>query len=349
MIIHLLSLPNVQATRAYDLDGFQTMNRRFSTLLKGLGHTVILYAGEETDYPCDELVTTITKAEQTQLIGSNFYQHANISHENPLWKLATPRMIAAIGERKQPRDLICTIAGGSMANVTQAHPELLAVEYSVGYVGTYAPYRVYQSHAWRHLNYGAQGLGESGGRFFDTVIPGFFEVDRFPVNRPEDYVCYVGRFTPKKGLKIVCDAAQAAGVPLKLIGHGDASLITYGENLGAVPELVRNEVMSKARALICPTIYVEPFGCISPEAQLCGTPVISTDFGGFTESVAHGLSGFRCNLFGEFVRAIHDCEGLDRGVIRDRARSLYSMEVAAPQYAAYFDRLNTLWEKGWNT
>ena len=347
--VHLLSLPNVQSTWAYDLDGFNTMNLLFAEILKRLDYETILYAGEDNDAPCTELVTTITKAEQKQIIGDQLYQHANIHHDNPLWKIATPRMIAEIGKRKQPRDLICTIAGGSMAHVSMAHPDLMTVEYSIGYVGTFAKYRVYQSHAWMHLNYGAQGMGESGGRFFDTVIPGFFDTSKFPVNTPEDYVCYVGRFTPKKGIGIVCEAARLAGVPLKLIGHGDASLITYGENLGAVNEATRNDVMSKARALMCPTLYVEPFGCISPEAQLCGTPVISTDFGGFTESVDHGLSGFRCHLLGEFVRAIQDCGSLDRAAIRARAQSLYSIEAAVPQYDAYFKRLDTLWGAGWNT
>ena len=142
--VHLLSLPNVQALQRYDLDGFQTMNRRFSTVLKRLGYEVILYAGEETDYECDELVNTITYAEQKQIIGDQLYQHANIHHDNPLWKIATPRMIAEIGKRKQPRDLICTIAGGSMAHVSMAHPDLMTVEYSIGYVGTFAKYRVYQ-------------------------------------------------------------------------------------------------------------------------------------------------------------------------------------------------------------
>lgn len=347
--IFLISQPNVQSTWQYDLDGFNTLNIRFATILKRLGHEVILLGSEENDAPCDENVPCITKAEQAQLIGENAYQHANISHENPLWKLATPRMIAEIGKRKQPRDLICSIAGGSMQNVTAAHPDLMAVEYSIGYVGNYAPYRVFESTAWQHACYGAQGIVNSGGRFFDAVIPAFFDVEKFPQNTPEDYVCYVGRFIPRKGIKIVCDAAKAAGVKLKLIGHGDASLITYGENLGAVNESTRNEVMSKARALICPTVYVEPFGCISPEAQLCGTPVISTDFGGFTETVEHGRTGFRCNLFGEFVDALGRVDALDRGYVRTRARALYSMEAAQASYARYFARLDTLWQDGWKT
>ena len=347
MRVHLMALPNVQTTGAYDLDGFCTMGIRFAKVLKALGHTVILYASEENEAPCDELITVVTKAEQAKIIGNDAYQHANIHPDNPLWALANPRLITEIGKRKQPRDIICSIGGGSQQVVTMAHPELMDVEYSIGYVGNYARYRVFQSQAWRHVIYGTQHI--ECGRFFDAVIPGFFEADKFPVNTPEDYVCYVGRFVPKKGISVVCEAAKLAGVKLKLIGHGDASLITYGENLGAIHEAERNEVMSKARALICPTIYVEPYGCISPEAQLCGTPVISTDFGAFTESVEHGRTGFRCNMLGEFVSAIRQVETLDRSYIRERARRLYSMETAVLSYGAYFKRLQTLWTDGWNT
>lgn len=345
--IHLLSLPNVQSTMQFDLDGFNCMNIRFAKLLKGLGHTVLLYASEENEAPCEELITITTKAEQKSIIGAAQYQHANISHENPLWKLANPRMVTEIGKRKQPHDLICTIGGGSQQVVTQSHPELMDIEYSIGYVGNYARYRVFQSEAWRHTCYGYQRIDTC--RFFDAVIPGFFETEKFAVNTPEDYVCYVGRYIPKKGISVVCEAARLAGMKLKLIGHGDPSIITYGENLGAVNEATRNEVMSKARALICPTIYIEPYGCISPEAQLCGTPVIATDFGGFTETVEHGKTGFRCNMLGEFVSALRKLDTIDRGYVRERAQRLYSMETAAVSYERYFKRLSTLWKDGWTT
>ena len=345
--VHLLHLPNVQSTWAFDLDGFNVMNLRFARILKDLGYYVMLYASEENEAPCDELITITTQAEQRAIIGPAPYQHANISHENPLWKLANPRMAVEIGKRKQLRDLICTIGGGSQQQVTLAHPELMDIEYSIGYVGNYARYRVFQSQAWRHVCYGFQHLDV--GRFFDAVIPGFFDVAKFPVNTPEPYVLYLGRYIPKKGIAVVCEAARLAGVPLKLIGHGDASLITYGEDLGAVNEATRNEVMSKASALICPTVYIEPYGCISPEAQMCGTPVIATDFGGFTETVEHGRTGYLCNMLGEFVHAIRRVGELDRSYIRERAIRLYSMETATESYRRYFKRLSTLWTDGWNT
>ncbi len=353
MRVHLLALPNVQTTAAYDLDGFCTVTIRFAKLLKGLGHHVTLYASEENDAPCDELVTCITKAEQEQWGGSAPYQHAAIAPTNPLWRLASPRMIAAIQQRKQPKDIICTIGGGSQADVTQAHPELLAVEYCIGYEGCYSPYRVFQSQAWRHMCYGREGV-KLGGRFFDEVIPAFYETEKFPfVEKPEDYIVYVGRIIPYKGVQIACQAAKLAGVPLKFVGHGDPSqipsLITHGDYLGALPEAQRNSVIAQANALICPTIYVEPMGMIAVEAQMAGVPVISTDYGGFTESVEHGFSGYRCNLLGEFISAIKKIETLDRAQIRNRAHALYSMETGAALYANYFRRLMTMYDRGWDT
>lgn len=347
MNIHLLALPHTQTTWAYDLDGFNTATIRFATLLKRLGHTVLLYASEENDAPCDELITVVTKAEQTAVIKSDPYQYANQTQTNPLWELANPRMAREIGKRKQPRDVIALIGGGSQQPVTVQHPELLVVEYCIGYVGNFSNFRVFQSRAWQHYCYGAQKIETV--RHFDAVIPAFYETTKFPSYQPEEYLVYVGRLTPRKGISIVCEAAKAAQTPLKVIGHGNKDLVTYGEYLGALHDAEKNEVVARAKALLCPTIYVEPFGGISPEAQLCGTPVISTDCGGFVETVEHGRTGYRCNIFGEFVDAITRVGNLDRQYIRQRAQSLYSMEAGMESFRKYFNRLDTLWDKGWNT
>jgi glycosyltransferase involved in cell wall biosynthesis len=347
MRFHLLALPNTQTTRAYSLDGFSQATIRFARMMKSLGHEVVLYASEENEAPCDELVTVITKEEQRVLLGKSEYQYAAIDDRYPLWQLSNARTVEQLAKRKQPRDFVCLIGGGSQKAVLDAHPELMGVEYSIGYLGNFAKYRVFESYAWMHHCYGMQGIED--GRFFDTVIPVFFDPAEFEFRvNPEDYFLYAGRLVPRKGIQIACEAATRAGVKLKIIGHGSPELITGGhEYLGAVDVETRNNVMSRAKAVFCPTVYVEPFCCVAVEAQLCGTPVISTDFGGFTETVEQGKTGFRCSYLGEFVKALGSINSIDRTYVRDRAVKNYSIESVKWKYESYFKKLQLLWDGGW--
>lgn len=354
MRFHLLALPNSQSTKAYSLCGFCQATIRFATLLKGLGHTVILYASEENEAPCDELVMVITKEEQETLLAATKpeptpYQYAYIEEWSPIWQLANARMIKAIGKRKQPKDFICSIGGASQKSVADAHPEMMFVEYSIGYNGSFSKYRVFESRAWQHTIYGAQQIND--GRYYDAVIPLFYDPAEFPCQeQKEPFALYVGRLIPRKGVVIACRAAEAAGVPLKVIGHGDKAMVTHGaEYLGAVDSVERNKWMARAQCVLTPTMYIEPFNQVAVEAQLCGTPVVATDFGGFTETIKHGHTGFRCNYLGEFAQAINDCTKLKPSYIRSRAVEKYSIEAVAPQYQKYFERLMMLWDKGWDT
>lgn len=352
MRFHLVALPNVQTTRAYSLDGFCMATIRFVKLLKSLGHHVTLYASEENEAPCDELVTVIKKEEQKVLLDGLEYQHAALFNRGyPLWALANNRTIIEIAKRKQPKDFICIIGGTSQEPIANAHPDLMTVEYSIGYVSSFSNYRVYESHYWRAVTHGTQNMVD--GRFFDDVIPLFFDETEFKFREKgerDPVALYVGRLVPKKGLSIACQAAAAAGVKLKVIGHGDQSLITHGaEYLGALSMEDRNEWMSRASVLIAPTTYIEPFGSTAVEAQMAGTPVVATDFGGFVETVEHGKTGYRCNYLGEFAKGISAAMHLDNHYVRDRAVANYSITALAPRYQAYFERLLTLWDRGFDT
>jgi glycosyltransferase involved in cell wall biosynthesis len=349
MRFHLLALPNVQTTKAYSLDGFCSATIRFAKVLEKIGSEVILYASEENEAPCNELVKVITKEEQKVLLDGIEYQYAGLHNRAyPLWALANNRTIAEIHKRKQPRDLILTIGGTSHKPIADSHPDLMTVEYSIGYVSSFSKYRVYESHYWRAMTHGAQN--EWDGRFFDDVIPLFFDPSEFRYNpNPEPFALFVGRVIPKKGIGIVCEACRQAGIPLKVIGHGDPSLVTYGEYLGTLPDTERNEWMANASVLLAPTTYVEPFGSTVVEAAMCGTPAITTDFGAFVETVEHGVTGFRCRYLGEFVQAIRRIREINRSIVARRANEKYSLDAVVPQYAAYFNRLELLWSEGFNS
>jgi glycosyltransferase involved in cell wall biosynthesis len=106
-------------------------------------------------------------------------------------------------------------------------------------------------------------------------------------------------------------------------------------------------MLAGARAVLCPSVYVEPFGGVAVEAMLSGTPVLASPFGAFSETVSHGTSGFLCHTLGDFRAAVEAVGDLDRKAVRDWALERFTLEVCAPQYGRWIDRLSTLYGKGW--
>ena len=51
-------------------------------------------------------------------------------------------------------------------------------------------------------------------------------------------------------------------------------------------------LLSRARCLLFPLQWPEPFGIVMAEAMACGTPVVALDEGSVPEVVEHGVTGF---------------------------------------------------------
>ena len=253
--------------------------------------------------------------------------------------------------RSQVGDYLCIIGGNAQQPIADCFPEMTTVEFGIGYEGTFADFRVFESYAWMHTVYGyQQGAHGANGHFYDRVIPNSFELEDFPEGSGGDYLLYVGRLTERKGLQILCDLAARIPIPIKVAGEGDTSLLPKrAEYVGLVGPAQRAKLMGGARALICPTLYLEPFGGVNVEAQLCGTPVITTDWGGFTETVEDGVTGLRCHTLGEFCSAAYEVADFDRAYIRERAIGLYSTDEVKFAYEDYFERLEMLKGRGWYT
>jgi glycosyltransferase involved in cell wall biosynthesis len=225
----------------------------------------------------------------------------------------------------------------------------MTVEFGVGYGGTFTQKRVFESYAWMHTVYGAQSMNKPhdiDGNYWDTVIPGYLDPAMFPFEEEkDDYFLFIGRLVERKGFRIAADVCFDLGARLIVAGQGEPPLGC--EYAGIVGPRERGLLMSKAKAVFVPTQYIEPFGNVNVEAQACGTPVITTDWGAFTETVVQGVTGYRCRTFGEFKAAAQNVGTLDPKIIRDRAVSLYSMDTIAKRYEEYFTRLLLLWGDGW--
>lgn len=328
--------------------GFTEKVRKFCDMMTGLGHEVLLYAGERNEAAVAEHVVCISEVERRAASPVNL---SNIPWDAtlPEWATFLGNVIGEIGGRKRGGDFLCMIGGVTNKPIVDAHPDLLPVEFGVGYAGVFAPFRVWESYAWMHTVNGASSSSPSEvrPRFYDTVIPSFFEVSMFPVGAGGDGFLFMGRMVETKGYHIAEQVCQHLGVRLTLVGHGDRP--SYGEHFPQVSSVERARLMGSAVALFAPTLYVEPFGNVVVESLLCGTPVITTPWGGFTETVQHGVNGFHCHTLGEFVEAAEACRSLNRLRIAADARDRYSTAAVAPQYEAYFRRLRTLWGDGWYT
>lgn len=269
------------------------------------------------------------------------------------WRTFNARVIRELATAVESRDFICVIAGRCQEPIARAfpHPQYQVVEFGVGYGGVFSQYRVFESYAWMHTVYaeGSMNVHAIDGQFYDAVIPNYYNPDDFPAGfnetKPSGFL-FMGRLIARKGPEIAAQVCKHLGEPLVLAGEGSEPP-SYGTFVGVVDHARRAELMGQARAVFAPTLYVEPFGGVVAEAGLCGTPVITTDWGAFTETVIDGVTGFRCRTLAEFIDAAREAPKLDRRVIREHALSRWSYDAVAPQYERYFARLTDLWGKGW--
>jgi FkbM family methyltransferase len=243
--------------------------------------------------------------------------------------------------------------------VTDAFPDLFAIEPSIGYASHYAPYKVYESYAVMHGLQGPHYVSSADSRYYDVVIPSGLDVSEFEFrDKKDDYFLMMGRLMWTKGVQIAAQVCERLGVKLILAGT------TYGphdcnlpdgwpkhvEYVGYADVEKRKKLMAGARGLFCPTLYSEPFGYVAIEAMMSGTPVISTDWGAFTETVQHGVTGFRCRTFEQFLWAAENIDTISPQACRDWAVANYSFDKVGKMYKDYFQSVKNLsTPTGWYT
>jgi glycosyltransferase involved in cell wall biosynthesis len=282
---------------------------------------VTLYAGLENDTDA-ELVTVCQPSENPIDFDPGALHWVNMNN----------RVILELKDRAAPGDFLCLTAGRCQRQIALARPDLICVEQAVGYGGPFAPYRAYPSYAWMHTILGAEAgnANQADGRFYDTVIP--HAVEPQPYRDTHDgYLAYVGRLEQRKGLDVVGEIAKHTGRRVLIAGQGPYPVPDGCEHVGVVNPAERAALMGGAAALLCPTTYVEPFGLVAVEAMRCGTPVISTNWGAFAETVVYGISGYQCATLSAFLTAVEDCADIDREKVA-RWAARYDPTVVGPMY-----------------
>jgi glycosyltransferase involved in cell wall biosynthesis len=346
MRIHLPGLVHRDANPNWEPDAYVGKIWRLATILTELGHKVFVYGGPDTDTAGTD-VTVISDDDRRRWFGDETWANTVFNEFDPAsapWLTMNGHTIAAIAERIQPHDIIFLTMGTAQAAIQHAFPSHVVAECGVGYEGVLnTTHRCYESHAWMHYLWGKTGVAD--GRWFDTVIPNAYDPADYIYRADHDgYLLFMGRHTPRKGLEVVAELAKYH----RVITAGQGGPIPGVEYAGVVRGKEKAELLAGARAVLCPTQYIEPFGGVAVEAMLSGTPVISSPFGAFSETVADGLSGFRCHTLGQFVRAASDAlDDLDRKTVQEWASDRFTLAAVAPQYDRWLARLSTLYGDGW--
>jgi glycosyltransferase involved in cell wall biosynthesis len=165
---------------------------------------------------------------------------------------------------------------------------------------------------------------------------------------PEDYVCFLGRFTPGKGPREAIAAAKALGLRLRLAGPRNDYFREHVEPLvdgrsveyvGFVKGPARDRFLGGARALLYPVRSPEPFGLVLIEAMMCGTPVVAVGLGAVPEVVEEGVTGCTASSLDDFPQAAARAAALDRRRVRVRAEERFSARGMAVRYAELYGRL----------
>lgn len=362
MTFHVVSLPHTQTTMEYEACAYTSKTRKFCNMMKSLGHKVYLYASEENEANVDELITIAPKDDQQKWFGDNDFKQNffnltwNIEDEH--WQNTNRRAISQIKKRINKKDFICIIGGVCQKQIADAFPAHMSVEYGIGYEGVFAPFRVYESYS--HMHYVQGKLNDDNGRFYDAVIPNYFEPENFQFkNKKEDYFLFLGRFIPRKGVEIAVEVTRRLGKRLVLAGQGVSKVegnTIYGDDFSVSGDHIlhvghanvaqRSALLRNATATFMATTYIEPFGGVAIESLLCGTPVIATDFGAFAENIQHGVHGYRFRTIGEAVWGAKNVHKLNNKKIHQYAVENFSVERVKYLYQAYFEQLQTLWEEG---
>jgi len=182
------------------------------------------------------------------------------------------------------------------------------------------------------------------------VVPNGIAVERFRLEpKKGDYVLWLGRICPEKAPHLAIDAAERAGVRLVMAGQAypfswhqlyfEQEIRPRLERLGdhvtwiEAPSFEEKvQLLSRARALLLPTLAPETSSVVAMEAVASGTPVIAFPNGAVPEIVEDGVTGILVADVAGMARPIGDANRISPEIARRVAEARFSSKAMADGY-----------------
>lgn len=171
----------------------------------------------------------------------------------------------------------------------------------------------------------------------NMVEPRKYEIFKStPLSEREDYYCYSGRLSAEKGVESLLEAASRLSYRLKIAGDGPLleelrskyARFPQIEFLGRLDAQGVSRLLSKARAMVIPSVWFENNPLSVIESLCAGTPVLGADIGGIPELIEPGSNGliFKPGDTAAIADAVERAftEKWNNAAIRDRALAAFS-------------------------
>lgn len=184
--------------------------------------------------------------------------------------------------------------------------------------------------------------------YLSTVYNGI-KLDEFKYSDShDDYLLFVGRITPEKGVAEAVEAARLAGERLIIIGP--APLNDYWNerikphlgkkitHINFVPRKSLFKYYRRAKAVLFPIQWEEPFGLVMTESMACGTPVIATRHGSVPEVIMDGKTGFIVDTVKQMASAIKKIDSISRAACRKHVEDNFTTEKMINGYEKAFQK-----------
>jgi glycosyltransferase involved in cell wall biosynthesis len=167
-----------------------------------------------------------------------------------------------------------------------------------------------------------------------------------------NYLAFLGRTSPEKGLDKAIEIAKRTGMPLKIAAKIDRADVKYFEAvikpllkhpliefIGEIGYPEKKKFLGDAAALLFPVCWPEPFGLVMIEAMACGTPVIAYPHGSVPEVLEEDVTGFLVNDTKAGAKAVERIPCFNRQRCRKVFEERFSAARMADDYLTVYERL----------
>lgn len=363
--IHVLGIPHTRTNLDYVACAYTQKVYKFCKMMTERGHRVYHYGVEGSNPICTENIVVVSNEVYNRVYGDYDYRSTFFRYDinDECYQTFFKNAIKEIRKRNYNKDIVLPFGGGWVKPICDAlQDECIIIEPGIGYgSGSWAEFKVFESYSIYSAYCGTESINYCQQNYYHVVIPNYFDPEDFSVNLnarnqnvSDRYFLYLGRVYDGKGVHIAIQICEKLGVKLKIAGQLGTEYAQYEwpknvEFMGYANRDKRNELMRNAIASFLPSQYLEPFGGVQIENLLCGTPTITSDWGAFAENNIHGVTGYRCRTFDDYLNAAIDClEGKidSRNCYKQGLK--FTLEKIAPQYEKFFNDVRNLYfGEGW--